>query len=489
MSARCQLSRRTFVGLCLSSLAGCGPSRAVLPPAKRPFTRTPDAAFRRAPPAPGPTPPLALPSIERQRLDNGLALLLVPRPGVPYVSVNLVVRGAGEGSQPNRPGLAALTAGMLLRGSRRPGGGVWLPTLHHEQPTVATAAGYVRGSVDVLSAALDEALVAMASVVRAPAFAPDELVRQRRAQLEAIGDESRQVLGLLQRLGTGLLYGDKHRLARAPSGTSEGVASLGVADVRAFHRHHYNPSDAALVLVGDFAAGPARTSVQQTFGSWRGASAAAAPLASEVRRPAGLAIHAVHGPTPQTHLEIVSPGPARAHPDFDSCVLIGHLLGRLFESRGNRALRHATGASYGAHFAVEARRGGGELVFFSVVDNGEAGRATRHMLVELERIRREPVTAQELAVAKTRYRAELNQVWASNSSAARLLAQHFAFEVPPSALSEVESRLAAITAATLQQVARRYFDPAHSQVVTYTNLDETLDQLRRVAPVVRYRVR
>ncbi len=73
--------------------------------------------FRKSPPIPDPLPLLELPKIESTRLENGLTLAVVPRPGQPFISLDLIIL-AGESQSPQSlPGLASFTAGIMSRGT------------------------------------------------------------------------------------------------------------------------------------------------------------------------------------------------------------------------------------------------------------------------------------------------------------------------------------------------------------------------------------
>src|SRR6516164_8207309 len=58
-----------------------------------------------------------LPRPVEAKLDNGLTVLIIENHKLPYVSMNLVIDGAGPISEPaNQAGLASATASMLTQG-------------------------------------------------------------------------------------------------------------------------------------------------------------------------------------------------------------------------------------------------------------------------------------------------------------------------------------------------------------------------------------
>lgn len=73
--------------------------------------------FRRSPPLPEPFSAISLPLIETHTLTNGLGIAIVRTQDQPVISMRLIIM-TGESSSPdNLPGLAALCAGMLTKGS------------------------------------------------------------------------------------------------------------------------------------------------------------------------------------------------------------------------------------------------------------------------------------------------------------------------------------------------------------------------------------
>ena len=72
------------------------------------------------PPAQAPRP-LVLPALHPSTLANGLSLVVAPRPGLPVVTVSLLVRAGPEADPPGRPGVAAMTATLWPKGALRAG--------------------------------------------------------------------------------------------------------------------------------------------------------------------------------------------------------------------------------------------------------------------------------------------------------------------------------------------------------------------------------
>src|SRR5207244_3564035 len=111
-------------------------------------------------------------------------------------------------------------------------------------------------AVSVMSSKLSKAMGYMADVVRNPTFASEELERERQQELDAIRVALKQPRSLAQRVAAQVVFGN------APYGhsgaTIASAEKMTREDLVAFHRKHYVPHRAILVLAGDIAPAAAK---------------------------------------------------------------------------------------------------------------------------------------------------------------------------------------------------------------------------------------
>jgi zinc protease len=115
----------------------------------------------------------------------------------------------------------------------------------------------------------------MADVALRPDFSEKEMARLRKEALTGLlqaRDEPRQVaqVALLQ-----AVFGPGHRYRRPAEGDTASLQDMAVAHVREFHRSHYVPGNAALVVVGDVGASVLPL-LEKAFAAWSGNRPAAA---------------------------------------------------------------------------------------------------------------------------------------------------------------------------------------------------------------------
>src|SRR5262249_20506909 len=140
-----------------------------------------DKLDRNVRPTPGPAAPVATPRIERTTLKNGLPVWVITRHELPMVNALLQIR-AGASLDGAKPGLASMTASLLDEGTTTRSAlemakatdalGALLSAVSGIEPTTVT--------MQTLSKHLEPSLALMGEMVVHPAFAADEVERDRK---------------------------------------------------------------------------------------------------------------------------------------------------------------------------------------------------------------------------------------------------------------------------------------------------------------------
>jgi zinc protease len=441
-------------------LAGCG--AAVVPPAPQ------ATAFPATPPALGPAPTVDVPDPVRRTLANGVEVLYVHRPQLPVVSAALVVRGAGTAEDPAvQPGLAAFTAQMLDEGAAGRSSLELADAIDLLGASLTTSAGWdaANASLYVLRANFDAALQLMADVVVRPDFPDDEVQRLRDQQLtelaRAVDEPARIAANAFQTL----VYGADHPYGRVPHTAAARTLDRGA--VARFHAARYRPEAATLVLVGDVDPAVHHAVVERAFGAWRGAGAAASAAAPPVAPDmAGTRVYLIDKPgAAQSEIHIGHPGVPRSHPDFYAIQVMNTLLGGSFTSRLNHNLREQHGYTYGAFSGYAMRMGAGPFTAQSAVRTNATDSALVQFFHELERIRTEPIPADDLEKARRYVALGFPRQLETNPAVALRLGEVATYGLDPAFLDTYVQRILAVTADDVQRVAREHVRPDRAVVV------------------------
>lgn len=345
--------------------------------------------------------------ITRERLPNGLTLLVRENPSVPVVAVSVMIRVGSRWERSDNAGITNLLQQVLVKGTRTRtalriaeeaegiGGGISASgdTDNSEVRGVALARHWRR------------LLELLADITLNPALPEGEIEGERRSVQSALKSRADQPFQRAYDTMMGRVYGP-HSYSLPVLGRADVVARLDRAALAEHYRTFYRAGRTIVSVSGDVSAREVAAEVLRLFrdmpvgeGTVPGAGA---PPASAAGRD--LVMH----PAAQAQIMVAFLGPAIAHKDYAamkvlSVALGGGMAGRLFtELRDKQGLAYSTGA------INPSRVDAGVLVAYLGTAPTNADRAEEGMLRELGRLARERVSPDELARAKSYLLGQFN---------------------------------------------------------------------------------
>ena len=259
-------------------------------------------ADRNARPAPGPLPDARFPKFTRQRLDNGLNVITVVRPGNPVVELSMTVDAGYAADQFAAPGTAKFAMTMLDEGTRKRNALEISDELAMQGAVLAAGSNLDSSFVQMsaLRSRLDDSLELFADVTLNPVFPADELERVRQRWLAQIQREKTEPLSMALRVLPGLLYGSDHAYGQpmTGSGTEAAIAAVTRDDLAHFHQTWFRPNRATLIAVGDIDSQRFAERVEALFGDWSPGEVPDKSLGVDHAAPVGI-IHVVDRPNAQ----------------------------------------------------------------------------------------------------------------------------------------------------------------------------------------------
>lgn len=423
---------------------------------------------RSKPPAPGPTPALTLPSVQKFTLPNGLRVWVLEQREVPIVQANLVVLSGAAADVPGQFGAASLTAAMLDEGAAGKAALALADEVEFLGAQLSASASFDASAVRLSTPAakLNDALGLMAQVALAPDFPAEELERLRAERLTALLQARDDAAALSGIAFPRLLYGPEHRYGTGAGGTEASLKALGLAELRAFHRAHYRPDNAVLIVVGDVTPAALRPLVESRFGGWT--AAGAMPAALPVRQspqPGKRQIYLVDKPgAAQSQIRIGLVGVPRSTPDYIALDVLNTVLGGSFTSRLNTNLREQHGYSYGAFSRFDMRRSAGPFSAMAGVQTDKTAEALKEFFNELTAILT-PVPADELDRFKNYAALGFAGEFETTGQLAAKLEEIAVYGLPDDVFSTYVGAVQKITPADVQRVAKQYLLLDHLAVV------------------------
>jgi zinc protease len=439
---------------------------------------------RELPPAPGEIHPYRFPSYLKRRLGNGLMVYAARHPGVPLISLELIVPAGAQHDPPGRGGLATLTAALLDEGTARRSA---LDIAAHVEGLggyLATGADWDEGylATGLLAEHRRQGLALLAEVLTSPVFPEREIERLRRQRLTEIErrpyDPGSQADDrLIAAIYRGTVY------AGTLLGDEASVSTLSRDEIEGFYRAHYAVAGSTLIAVGDLDPEGLMSEAEEIFGA---AAPWTSPPAPEIRPLPlpGIRVHVVDRPgAAQTEMRLGHVGVSRKHPDYLPLAVMNTLLGGKFTSRINLNLRERHGFTYGASTRFVGRLGPGPFLCGAAVATESTGAAVREVLGELARIREEPVAEVELEDTRNYLMGVFPYTVQTIADLAKRLENLALYGLPDDYYDGYLDRLAAVTREDVQRVAREHIDPAHIAVVAVGPAEALEPQLAGLGPL------
>jgi predicted Zn-dependent peptidase len=173
----------------------------------------------------------------------------------------------------------------------------------------------------------------------------------------------------------------------------------------------------------------------------------------------------------QTEVQILFRALPESHPDFVALQALGRVLDDGMSTRLHYTLCDQLGLAYYVSSVIEPYHDSALFELEGASAHGKCGELVSGMLGLLDKLRTAPVTAEELAKAKRRYRFDLASAFDDANAMAGWFGGTELFYPPPSFEQKV-GRMEAVTPADIQRAAQEVFQPERLVVAASGGLSE-----------------
>ncbi|MEO8218198.1 MAG: pitrilysin family protein [Acidobacteriota bacterium] len=437
---------------------------------------------REMPPRPGAPRDFNIPGVVKFTLDNGLDVRLVQYGDVPKLNVGLYTRAGNENENASEVWLADLTGNMMEQGTA---------TRSAEQ--VALEAANMGGSVNVSvglnqtsirADALSENAAAMvrliADIAMNPKLPENELPRLK-------GDMARQLS--IARSQPRQLANEKFMSVTYPNHpygrifpTPEMLQGFSIQQVRDFYQNNFGADRSRLYVVGKFDAAAVESAIRATLGTWKRGPEAINNSPSPVSKRAMYFIDRPGSVQSTVYLGLPTPDPS--NPDYVSMLVMNALLGGSFGSRITSNIREQKGYTYSPNSSLGTRLGSGYWLEVADVTTNVTGPAIKEILYEVDRLRKDPPSADELRGIQN-YLAGVFVL--QNSSRSGIINQlNFVdlYGLSEDYLRNYVRQIYAVTPQQVSGIAQKYIDPDRITLVIAGDLKAVSDQLKPYGEII-----
>ena len=402
--------------------------------------------------------PLRVP-FDRYRLSNGLTVILHEDHRLPTVVVNLWFRVGSKDESPGRTGFAHLFEHLMFMGTRNVPNGQYDALMEaaggtNNASTSEDRTNYVEtGPSNLLETFLWLEADRLANL--ADGMTTEKVDLQR----EVVKNERRESYenrpyGKADLAISEQMYPENHPYHHPVIGSHADLSAATAEDVKAFFRTYYVPSNASLVVAGDFAPARAREMVERTIGRIprspepSHSSPAPASLQAEKRLilPDAVKLERVmlawHSP------ESFGPGDAE-------CEVLASFLGGRKTSRLYRSLVYERKLAQNVSAEQRGSRYGGLFVVTATAQPGHGGAELERAIdEEIRGLRTSPPAPRDVEAARASLERQFLEEMESLSERADLLNEfEFRFGDPGQLAARSLERFRQVTASDLSRQA------------------------------------
>jgi zinc protease len=422
-------------------------------------------------PAPRPTPTeprsYHFPTFERRTLPNGTRLVVAPVSKLPLVSIMAVVDAGASVEREGQDGVAALTAQLLLEGAAGLDGAALTDRFERIGTSVDAHADWDAATVSltVLADRLRDALVLVRDLLRAPEFPEREVARLKDERLAELLQLRAEPGALADEHLARAVYAPTARYAAPAGGSATSVRALTRDVVHGFYAERYRPAATTLVFAGDVSVDRAAELARELFGDWQGEVGPTIARAVDASPITRLVRVVAKTDASQSEVRVGHAGLPRRHPDYFETTVMNAVLGGLFSSRINLNLREVHGYTYGAFSAFEWRRAAGPFVIQTAVKSDVTGAAVREILYEIERMRSQEISTDELTLATSYLDGVFPIRYETTSAIATALSNLVIHDLPEHFYDDYRARVRGVTTGGVLRAAQRHLHPDRLRIV------------------------
>jgi predicted Zn-dependent peptidase len=252
--------------------------------------------------------------------------------------------------------------------------------------------------------------------------------------------------------------------------------------VRDFYDQNVTAARAHVFVAGQFDANAVTKTIRAAFASWK-AGQPVQPAKPPV--VAKRAIYVIDRPgAVQSSMYIGGPTIDPSHPDYRALTVTNTLLGGAFSSRITRNIREDKGYTYSPFSQVNTRYRNAFWAEVADVTTNVTGASLKEIFAEIDRLQKEPPTAQELRGIQDNMIGTYMMQGSSRGGVISLLRSINLHGLPESFITDYVKQVNAVTPQDVSRVARTFINDEAFTIVVVGDKKTILEQLRGYGDVI-----
>ena len=424
-------------------------------------------------PTAGPARPVKIGTSHQFTLANGLKVIVVENHKLPQISYQLTI-DRDEMMEKEKSGLAGISGSLLATGTTKNSKAEIDEAVDYIGASLST--GPTGGFASSLTKHTDKVLSLFSDVILKPSFPESEFEKIKTQTLSGLQTEKDDPNAISGNVSNALTYGTTHPYGEITNEST--VSNISLEDCKNYYNTYFKPGSAYLVIVGDITPEAAKGKAEKYFGSWP----AGKTPEYEYAFPKGVdntsvafidKSGAVQSVINITYALDLKPGA----PDVIPARVMNTILGSGFSGRLFKNLREDKAYTYGAYSSLDDDELVGNFSANASVRNEVTDSAITQFFLELDKLRNEPVSQEELDLAKSFIAGGFARSLESPQTVAGFALNIDMYDLPADYYETYLQKLAAVTIEDVSRVAKKYITPSKARIVVVGNKDEVMNKL------------
>ncbi len=434
--------------------------------------------FRKSAPEALEAIPFNVPKPFKTELANGLKIVIVEDKRHPLINFRLAFQKGDVNDPSDGIGITSTMGAMLNEGTESHTSKELAEKIERLGASLGVSVGQDNTIVNAntLSMYRSEIIQLITELVLTPTFPENELELYKKNAIEGLKYQRSQPDFLADEQVGKIIYGSHPYGVNSP--VKDDIIKITREQLVKQHANIFIPNNAILVVVGDVESESLVKEIEASLGEWKQGEILKSEF-PELPQRAGRTLTIVDRPgSTQSNIVLSNPGIDRTNPDYFPVSVMNQILGAGASSRLFMNLREEKGYTYGAYSRVYAKRLAGSFEATSEVRTAVTGDSLKEFFYELERIRDEQASEEELNDAISYLTGVFPIRAETQSGLTGLIVAQLLYGLPDDYLETYRDKISAVTLEDVQRVANKYITPDKLAIVIVGDADEVIPQAK-----------
>lgn len=446
------------------------------------YEKTPSTFDRSVEPPYGSAPKVAIPEVWNAQVNNGMAIYGIENDEVPLVQFNMVIKGGLLLDNPNKVGVANLTARMMTQGTKSKTPAQLEEAIQQLGARISVSAG--QESIVVSGNALKKNYAATMELVEEillePRWDEAEFELRKQSTISSIRQQEASPNAIAQNAYNILIYGEDNIKSKNILGSEASVSSITIDDLKAYYEAYISPSITTMHVVGDIAQADVIQSLTGIEKNWK-AKSVDIPEYPTPTSPDKSQVFFYDVPNAkQSVLVIGYPALAVNDEDYYPATVMNYILGGGgFASQLTQQLREGKGYTYGIRSGFSGGNDAGPFTISSGVRSNvtyESAQLVKEILADYS----EGYSDKDLETTKSFLIKSNARAFETAGSKLNMLQNMSRYGWESDYVKDREKIVNDMTVEGIQELANKYLDPDKMFYLVVGDAKTQLDRLEKL---------